>query len=206
MRVIAVRACPESGICGARVLLTTIRSKGYFVPLRHWPPTSGVLDTFLNGPLPPNLTGPTIVLRSVAASASRIDALSAPFDRLRTSAATSSSAWEKPSGCVHCFPVPFSKASASSFAVRPSSDDLNGWFGVHHTSDDRPAPAGPSASTELGNSRAFPTVATFGLKPRCPACRQNVVKSGGIGTPVTISTLPSLNAEICAEKSSVRSW
>jgi hypothetical protein len=35
---------------------------------------------------------------------------------------------------------------------------------------------------------------------------QKVVKSGGIGTPVTISTLPCLKALICAEKSSVRFW
>ena len=35
---------------------------------------------------------------------------------------------------------------------------------------------------------------------------QNVVKSGGITTPVTISTSRLLKAVICAEKSSVRFW
>jgi hypothetical protein len=44
----------------------------------------------------------------------------------------------------------------------------------------------------------------LGVKPCCLAWFQKVVKSGGIGTPVTISTLPCLKAFICAEKSSVR--
>ncbi len=45
--------------------------------------------------------------------------------------------------------------------------------------------------------------ATFGLKPCCAAWVQNVVKSGGMGTPVKISTPAVLNAPIWAEKSSV---
>ena len=40
---------------------------------------------------------------------------------------------------------------------------------------------------------ALPTEAIFGLKPCCSACSQKVVKSGGIGTPVTISALAALN-------------
>ena len=36
------------------------------------------------------------------------------------------------------------------------------------------------------------------------ACFQNVVQSGGMGTPVTISTFSRLNVEIWAEKSSER--
>ena len=86
------------------------------------------------------------------------------------------------------------------------SDDLNGWFGVHHTSDDRLLPSGPSASTEDGKRRAFATVTAFGLKPCWLACVQNVVKSGGMTTPVTMSALPFLKAVICAVKSSLRLW
>jgi len=46
--------------------------------------------------------------------------------------------------------------------------------------------------------------AIFGLKPCWAACFQNVVQSGGIGTPVTTSTCSFLKAEIWAEKSSER--
>jgi hypothetical protein len=46
--------------------------------------------------------------------------------------------------------------------------------------------------------------AALGVKPCCLAWFQKVVKSGGIGTPVTISTLPCLKALIWAVKSSVR--
>ena len=86
------------------------------------------------------------------------------------------------------------------------SEDLNGWLGDHHTSDDRLWPSLPSASTETGNRIALPTEATFGLKPCCSACFQKVVKSGGITTPVTISHCAFLKALICAEKLSVRFW
>src|SRR5258708_12421049 len=88
----------------------------------------------------------------------------------------------------------------------PVSDDLNGWFGDHHTSDERLLPSLPSASTATGNRIALPIEATFGLKPCCSACFQNVVKSGGNTTPVMISALALLNALICAEKLSVRFW
>ena len=44
-------------------------------------------------------------------------------------------------------------------------------------------------------------VTTFGLKPCCAACDQNVAKSGGIITPVTISAPAALKAAICDEKS-----
>ena len=74
----------------------------------------------------------------------------------------------------------------------PLSDDLNGWLGDHHTSDDRLLPSLPSASTDTGNRIALPMDATFGLKPCCSACFQNVVKSGGSTTPVTISHFAAL--------------
>src|SRR3954468_23902487 len=88
----------------------------------------------------------------------------------------------------------------------PVSDDLNGWLGDHHTSEERLLPSLPSASTATGNRMALPIEATLGLKPCCNACFQNVVKSGGRTTPVTISALALLNALICAEKLSVRFW
>ena len=47
-------------------------------------------------------------------------------------------------------------------------------------------------------------LATLGRKPCWAACFQKVVQSGGMGTPVTISTFSRLKAEICAEKSSER--
>jgi hypothetical protein len=83
---------------------------------------------------------------------------------------------------------------------------LNGWFGVHHTSDDRLLPSLPSASTEDGNRIALPTDAAFGLKPCCSDCFQKVVKSGGSTTPVMISAFAFLKAVICGEKLSVRFW
>src|SRR6266404_3175342 len=94
--------------------------------------------------------------------------------------------------------------SANADAMAPVSDDLNGCWGVHHTSVDMPSPRSPSASTERGNSNALPMLATLGRKPCCAACFQNVVQSGGIGTPVTISTFSFLKVVICDEKSSDR--
>ena len=96
-------------------------------------------------------------------------------------------------------------ASASAWAVVPSSEDVYGWLGLHQTSVLMPSPVSPSASTEDGKSSALPTDAIFGLKPCCVACFQKLVKSGGIGTPVMISTPALLNWAICAEKSSVPS-
>ena len=124
--------------------------------------------------------------------------------RLSASRPTSNNAWMKPSGCVHCFFVSRVYAAANADAVAPVSDDLNGCWGVHHTSVDMPSPRSPSASTERGNSNALPMLATLGRKPCCAACFQNVVQSGGIGTPVTISTFSFLKVAICAEKSSDR--
>src|SRR5207248_11140451 len=100
----------------------------------------------------------------------------------------------KPSGCVHCFFVSRVYSAANAAAVAPVSDDLNGCCGVHHTSVDMPSPRLPSASTERGNSSALPIDATLGRKTCCAACFQNVVQSGGIGTPVTISTFSCLKA------------
>ncbi len=91
-----------------------------------------------------------------------------------------------------------------SLADCPVSDDLNGWFGDHHTSDDRLLPFLPKASTATGNRIALPIEAAFGFRPCCIAWFQNVVKSGGSTTPVMISQFAFLNAAICALKSSVR--
>ena len=75
----------------------------------------------------------------------------------------------------------------------PSSEDLYGNSGVHHSGDITFCTSGPSASAALGNSRAFEIDAIFGVKPLWCACRQNVMKSGGIGTACRISTLEFLN-------------
>ncbi len=112
----------------------------------------------------------------------------------------------KPIGCVQGRPVASVKPPARSFADMPFSEDLNGWFGDHQTSEDRLCPASPSASTDCGKRIALPIDATFGVKPCCLAWFQKVVKSGGIITPVMICTSPDLKALICAEKSSVRFW
>ena len=65
-------SCRRPGCSGAAWLLTIVSSHLVAsVPLPHWPSTSGVLLTFLNGPWPPHLTGPTTVCRLVAATASR---------------------------------------------------------------------------------------------------------------------------------------
>ena len=98
------------------------------------------------------------------------------------------------------------KPAASSADVWPVSDDLNGWLGDHQTSEERLLPALPSASTDCGKRIALPIEAIFGVKPCCLAWFQKVVKSGGIITPVMISTLSALKALIWAEKSSVRFW
>jgi hypothetical protein len=77
------------------LLITTI-SYGYFLPLRHWPPASRILDTFATGFCagPPfQLTRPAAVRRSVSLMAATIDSLSSRFfARARTLAATSKSA------------------------------------------------------------------------------------------------------------------
>ena len=79
------------------------------------------------------------------------------------------------------------KPSATCAVLSPVKDELNGWLGVHQTSDDRLWPALPSASTDCGNRSALPIEAIFGVKPCCLAWFQKVVKSGGITTPVMIS-------------------
>src|ERR687897_2856882 len=106
-------------------------------------------------------------------------------------------------GCVHCLPVSSEYASANSWADWSVSDDVNGWLGLHHTSVDSPAPWSPRASTADGNSSALPTDATTGRKSCCRAWVQKLVKSGGMGTPVSSWAPASLNAEIWAEKSLV---
>src|SRR4029453_4814397 len=198
------RSLPDGGMLGAVRLLTIVMSKRNSLPRPHCPPTSGVLVTLGTGPFA-QLIGPTTVSRFVVRMAVTIALLSSTdVVRLSTSTATSNRAWVKPSGCVHCFFVSFVYAAPRSPALAPVSEDLNGCRGVHHTSVDMPSPRLPSASTERGNSSALPTEAIFGLNPCWAACFQNVVQSGGMGTPVTISTFSFLKAEICAEKSSVR--
>eukprot|EP01037_Dinobryon_pediforme_P025922 gene25923-28257_t len=54
-------------------------------------------------------------------------------DRFSASTATSNSAWAKPIGW----------ALASAAAEAPVSDDLNGWLGVHQTSEPRLCPVLP---------------------------------------------------------------
>src|SRR5207237_10543155 len=178
------------GMFGALRWPPFLRSKGASLPVPHWPPTSGVLLTFGTGPLA-QLIGPTSVLRLAALIAATIAPLASRLcARLSASRPTSNNAWMKPSGCVHCFFVSRVYATANADAVTPVSDDLNGCWGVHHTSVDIPSPRSPSASTERGNSNALPMLATLGRKPCCAACFQNVVQSGGIGTPVTICAFP----------------
>src|SRR5262245_6088597 len=117
----------------AGAVLLSVMTISYLLPslMRHWPPTSGVLVTFLaanGGRLAPfHCTFPTTVSRLVAAIACTV-ALALPISevRLRTSVATSNSEWMKPMGCVHCFLVAASYASASCLALWPVSEDLNG--------------------------------------------------------------------------------
>ena len=71
----------------------------------HWPATSGVLETFLTGPVDQS-TGPTMVFMLVLAMASMTAAGSSmSAARFTTSATTSNRAWRKPRGCVHGLPV-----------------------------------------------------------------------------------------------------
>ena len=83
----------------------------------------------------------------------------------------------------------------------PSSEDLYGNCGVHHSGDITFDTSGPSASAALGNSSALEMDAIFGAKPSWWACRQNVMKSGGIGAACRISTLALLNLEMIGAKS-----
>src|SRR5688500_17802701 len=99
---------PPVGMLGAASLFTRVSSYLYFLPLPHWPSTSGVLLTFLKGPCPPHFTGPTTESSAVAATASRTSALLSDLARPSASAATSNSAWAKPIGWVHCFLAPVS--------------------------------------------------------------------------------------------------
>ena len=55
----------------------------------------------------------------------------------------------------------------------------------------------PMASISAGNRRALPTEAVIGLKPCWYDCFQKLTKSGGMNTPLTRSTPPDLNLEIC---------
>src|SRR5580692_1177895 len=180
------------------VLSTIFRSNGHFSPLTHWPPKTGVLQTLGCG-CPVNLIGPTRVARSVALSASRMEAWSVgSLARLSVSIATSQSAWEYPSGCVHCFFCELSQASAMSRLVSPVSDDLNGKAGVHHTSELMPSPSLPIASIPDGKSNAAATVTTFGWKPCWLAWVMKVLRSETYVIPPTMSQFSALYFSICA--------
>src|SRR5215467_3960610 len=101
---------PATGMAGA--VLLSVMTISYLLPslTRHWPPTSGVLATFLaakGGRFAPfHATLPTTVSRLVAAIAASV-ALASPACgvRLSTSIATSNSAWTNPIGWVHCLRV-----------------------------------------------------------------------------------------------------
>jgi hypothetical protein len=67
--------------------------------------------------------------------------------------------------------------------VWPVSELENGWLGLHQTSVVSPTAESPMASTADGKRMALAIEATFGLKPCCWACFQNVAKSGGMSTP-----------------------
>src|SRR5690606_38060588 len=192
---------PSTGTSGSWSLTLMASSSGYSSPPTHWPATSGVFDRLGTGPLLKS-TGPTTVARSVAASASFRSSGSAPPARLRASIATSKRAWAKPSGWVHCDPVSSWKAAASSPAVCPVSDEVNGWRSVHQISLDRPSPAG-NDSTALGNSSALPTVITGGSNPCCRAWLWKLAKVGGGSTPDTMATPSERNRLIWALKSCV---
>src|SRR5580704_17013484 len=97
--------------------------------------------------------------------------------RFITSAASSNRACTKPMGWVHGRFVVLVKATAKAAELSLVSDDLNGWFGVHQTSDDRLWPALPRASRACGNKIALPIDTIFGLKPCRCAWLQKVVKS-----------------------------
>src|SRR5665648_1202115 len=119
-----------TGTMEAVTLVTTLRSNGQSVPLAHWPPTSGVLETlgtgFCGRPAC-QFTLPQMVSRLVALMASRMDCLSSTFlVRLRASATTSNTA-ECSRGCVHCLVVLAVNASSNCWQVWPLRDDLNGW-------------------------------------------------------------------------------
>ncbi len=98
------------------------------------------------------------------------------------------------------------KSSASCLALRPSKTDLYGCAGLHQKSVAMLLVSCPSASASDGNSMTFATVASFGLKPCCWDCFQNVWKSGGIGVQVNSSASDFLNFAICAVKSVAPFW
>src|SRR5215468_10719339 len=98
---------PAAAMAGA--VLLSVMTISYLLPslTRHWPPTSGVLATFLTAKggrfAPFHATLPTTVSRLVAAMVAAIALGSRSGARLSTSTATSNSAWMKPIGWVHCF-------------------------------------------------------------------------------------------------------
>jgi hypothetical protein len=88
---------------------------------------------------------------------------------------------------------------ASWPALAPVSEDVNGCRGLHQTSVETPS-ALPMASMNEGNSSALPTEAILGRYSRSAACCQKVAKSGGSGTPVTMSAPAALNFSISVAK------
>ena len=102
---------PPAGIAGAVWL--SVMTMSYLLPslMRHWPPTSGVLATFLaaNGgtpfAVPLNVTDDGVEIGRGDRLDGRPSCRRARRVRLSTSIATSNSECTKPIGCVHCFLV-----------------------------------------------------------------------------------------------------
>src|SRR5271157_2175718 len=130
-----------------------------------------------------------MVFRFVAAMTSLTFALSRVWARFKASATISYAAYLNPIGWVQGFLVLAVHSSHSCLAVLPESEDLKGWLGLHQISEVRPLGRfPPRASTADGKRMAFPMVAALGLKPCWWHCLQQVAQSGGIITPVIIST------------------
>ncbi len=126
------------------------------------------------------------------------------FARFMTSTASSNNACAKPIGCVHGRFVASGKAAPTSAELCPVKDDLNGWLGVHQTSEEQIAPGFAKRFDRLRKQQRLADGGDLRRETLLLAWFQKVVKSGGMTTPVMISHLPDLKALICAEKSSVR--
>jgi hypothetical protein len=86
-------------------------------------------------PAPLNAIGPTMVLkvRGGDCLGHRI-AIAGIVDPAHHVDASSNRACTKPMGWVHCLPVARCRQLATSPALSPLSEDLNGWLGDHQTS------------------------------------------------------------------------
>ncbi len=152
-RAWALRA---TGMFGWFGLATITCSNGNRLPgdvLIHWPPFSGVLETFfwaiggrsLSWPLAQE-TWPRIVSMLVCWMASTIAWGSPTPARCSALMATSNRAWTDPIGWVHCRWVCLVYSAAHWAEVSPVSEDLNGQVGCHETVPVSPAGDGWSTS------------------------------------------------------------